>query len=107
MFLHLTGIAGAADQDHLLGEVDGDHRIGTAAVTRRIGAEARQGDDRKFGNEVFKLARLGADQEGADELVVPGELVDDAHADARSEEHTSELQSLMRISYAGICLKKK
>src|SRR3546814_1400108 len=25
----------------------------------------------------------------------------------RSEEHTSELQSLMRISYAGFCLKKK
>src|SRR3546814_9101912 len=29
-----------------------------------------------------------------------------AHA-ARSEEHTSELQSLMRISYAVFCLKKK
>src|SRR3546814_4581613 len=27
--------------------------------------------------------------------------------DARSEEHTSELQSLMRISYAVLCLKKK
>src|SRR3546814_21202562 len=26
---------------------------------------------------------------------------------SRSEEHTSELQSLMRISYAAICLKKK
>src|SRR3546814_9318412 len=26
---------------------------------------------------------------------------------ARSEEHTSELQSLMRISYADFCLKKK
>src|SRR3546814_9325831 len=25
----------------------------------------------------------------------------------RSEEHTSELQSLMRISYAGFCLQKK
>src|SRR3546814_2607224 len=25
----------------------------------------------------------------------------------RSEEHTSELQSLMRTSYAGFCLKKK
>src|SRR3546814_7625216 len=25
----------------------------------------------------------------------------------RSEEHTSELQSLMRISYAALCLKKK
>src|SRR3546814_2354256 len=27
--------------------------------------------------------------------------------DLRSEEHTSELQSLMRISYAVFCLKKK
>src|SRR3546814_4293032 len=26
---------------------------------------------------------------------------------AKSEEHTSELQSLTRLSYAGICLKKK
>src|SRR3546814_6596047 len=30
-----------------------------------------------------------------------------ARAMARSEEHTSELQSLMRISYAVFCLKKK
>src|SRR3546814_1765307 len=29
------------------------------------------------------------------------------HAHQRSEEHTSELQSLMRISYAVFCLKKK
>src|SRR3546814_1735299 len=29
------------------------------------------------------------------------------HAAARSEEHTSELQSLMRTSYAVFCLKKK
>src|SRR3546814_2209471 len=28
-------------------------------------------------------------------------------AQGRSEEHTSELQSLMRISYAVLCLKKK
>src|SRR3546814_2418821 len=28
-------------------------------------------------------------------------------ADSRSEEHTSELQSLMRTSYAVFCLKKK
>src|SRR3546814_5469232 len=28
-------------------------------------------------------------------------------SDDRSEEHTSELQSLMRISYAVFCLKKK
>src|SRR3546814_1788091 len=30
-----------------------------------------------------------------------------AHGVERSEEHTSELQSLMRISYAVFCLKKK
>src|SRR3546814_1315366 len=30
-----------------------------------------------------------------------------ARSRARSEEHTSELQSLMRISYAVFCLKKK
>src|SRR3546814_10379992 len=29
-----------------------------------------------------------------------------AHQERRSEEHTSELQSLMRISYAVLCLKK-
>src|SRR3546814_17755424 len=29
------------------------------------------------------------------------------HSPTRSEEHTSELQSLMRISYAVFCLKKK
>src|SRR3546814_5473138 len=31
----------------------------------------------------------------------------DAHTAPRSEEHTSELQSLMRISYAVLCLNKK
>src|SRR3546814_2133132 len=36
------------------------------------------------------------------------DLHDRAHAlPARSEEHTSELQSLMRISYAVFCLQKK
>src|SRR3546814_3501756 len=30
-----------------------------------------------------------------------------AASESRSEEHTSELQSLMRISYAVFCLKKK
>src|SRR3546814_4898782 len=34
-------------------------------------------------------------------------FADEEAANARSEEHTSELQSLMRISYAVFCLKKK
>src|SRR3546814_1915527 len=33
--------------------------------------------------------------------------LDALEVDRRSEEHTSELQSLMRISYAVFCLKKK
>src|SRR3546814_3515328 len=37
-------------------------------------------------------------------LIVPGIML---FCMWRSEEHTSELQSLMRISYAVLCLKKK
>src|SRR3546814_2067877 len=49
---------------------------------------------------------------GCDEAPVRGKrlVFDVKHQDfepARSEEHTSELQSLMRISYAVFCLKKK
>src|SRR3546814_6342272 len=36
-----------------------------------------------------------------------GHAVRQAMPDVRSEEHTSELQSLMRSSYAVFCLKKK
>src|SRR3546814_7037583 len=35
------------------------------------------------------------------------QVVEGRHFTRRSEEHTSELQSLMRISYAVFCLKKK
>src|SRR3546814_10246154 len=37
--------------------------------------------------------------------IIP-EQFDDASDDARSDEHTSELQSLMRTSYADFCLNK-
>src|SRR3546814_6065360 len=37
----------------------------------------------------------------------PDQVRDDGGRARRSEEHTSELQSLMRISYAVFCLKKK
>src|SRR3546814_6469499 len=59
--------------------------------------------------DLLRPARLGkqcAGVEGAraergNVLLQPGDVV------VRSEEHTSELQSLMRISYAVFCLKKK
>src|SRR3546814_7615697 len=43
-------------------------------------------------------------------LILPGmvtQIDDENSVSVRSEEHTSELQSLMRISYAVFCLKKK
>src|SRR3546814_61837 len=43
-----------------------------------------------------------AQRRGCGQVAVAAE-----EAEARSEEHTSELQSLMRISYAVFCLKKK
>src|SRR3546814_8351943 len=51
---------------------------------------------------------LHADHHGLLADVEVAEAADQAHAvHLRSEEHTSELQSLMRISYAVFCLKKK
>src|SRR3546814_9683539 len=40
-------------------------------------------------------------------VVQPGVTREQLNEELRSEEHTSELQSLMRISYAVFCLKKK
>src|SRR3546814_10414764 len=67
------------------------------AVLRR---RRRDVDDRmlvgEVGAEQLQLPVAGADRSAGLDRVV-----------ARSEEHTSELQSLMRISYAVFCLKKK
>src|SRR3546814_3165168 len=56
-----------------------------------------------------RLARDQARQPGIEEMTDALRLgVNIDHvATVRSEEHTSELQSLMRISYAVFCLKKK
>src|SRR3546814_2136960 len=68
--------------------------------------QTKVGDNRRRIVEVLRDA-LGR----ADAVIVCGGLgptQDDITRDAiRSEEHTSELQSLMRISYAVFCLKKK
>src|SRR3546814_1532934 len=58
--------------------------------------------DRVLIGHEAEIAELGADVRLGDAL--DGVLV---VASIRSEEHTSELQSLMRISYAVFCLKKK
>src|SRR3546814_5055527 len=53
-----------------------------------------------------QLLDFGVD-EATNEAVVVYQAMLVAAGGKRSEEHTSELQSLMRISYAVFCLKKK
>src|SRR3546814_9149968 len=63
------------------------------------GAEAR------FGQQHAARKNIRLDEIGAGCIAIEYGVID---ADIlRSEEHTSELQSLMRISYAVFCLKKK
>src|SRR3546814_1622639 len=53
------------------------------------------------------LDALGVARDGGERNPLVDQPVHDQHAGVtRSEEHTSELQSLMRISYAVFCLKK-
>src|SRR3546814_10296437 len=79
--------------------------------------EAEENDDRTADD--VELVAVGQEQLAqrrgarAQQHEDGGEAKDEADAQAdgrqpqRSEEHTSELQSLMRISYAVFCLKKK
>src|SRR3546814_4960182 len=83
--------------------------VALAAAQQKVGRIAHAflaaGDDdvRTFGLDEVMGQHDGLQARAAD-------LVQGAAWDAdgqRSEEHTSELQSLMRISYAVFCLKKK
>src|SRR3546814_2137943 len=67
----------------------------------------------RIGNDTaFRIARAAAAVEGLPVGISSGAALAaafevGARPEMRSEEHTSELQSLMRISYAVFCLKNK
>src|SRR3546814_5790966 len=81
-------------------EPDGSGRISIPASQRNaVGIEKKavlvgMGDKFELWSEQAHLAQIR-------------QTLGDADLGERSEEHTSELQSLMRISYAVFCLKKK
>src|SRR3546814_9296922 len=91
-------------------EVQRDRRVGTdEALDRGVRDVAlmpqshvfhrRHGvgaDDARLPGEIFGQDRVALVRHGRRALLA-----------GRSEEHTSELQSLMRLSYAVFCLKKK
>src|SRR3546814_8981247 len=67
----------------------------------------RVGYDPVYGARPLKRAVQKYVQDPLADLILKGEVKDGSTVKVRSEEHTSELQSLMRISYAVFCLKKK
>src|SRR3546814_4220827 len=69
----------------------GQRRLHGAEAALELGVGAAQ---RRFRIDVLVTRQVDDDEQQVADLV-------------RSEEHTSELQSLMRISYAVFCLKKK
>src|SRR3546814_4072910 len=77
-----------------IGHVDHGKTTLTAAITTVLSTA--------FGGEARGYAQIDA----APEEKARGITINTSHVE-RSEEHTSELQSLMRISYAVFCLKKK
>src|SRR3546814_4771763 len=75
-----------------------DHAPRTRRVRRRRLHQGRRG---RLLPQRRAVAAAGAVRTPAVTAALPG------RQPGRSEEHTSELQSLMRISYAVFCLKKK
>src|SRR3546814_9204649 len=84
--------------------IEGDFQLGANPARRRIVVAMSGGVDSSV---VAALAHAsGAETIGVTlQLYDHGEAV--GRAGSRSEEHTSELQSLMRNSYAVFCLQKK
>src|SRR3546814_6561599 len=94
---------------HLCGEADAGalecrgQNVLQLAAQRGVVAVARHKDH--AGHEA--LEGVAAHEEGGAVTLLQVQHADRDLVQVRSEEHTSELQSLMRISYAVFCLKKK
>src|SRR3546814_1409400 len=102
-------ILGDGDLHHAA-EIHDDHAVGDVLDHREVVADEEIGEVEVLAQVHEKVDDLGLDRDvqRSDGLVADQEArLHRQCAGNRSEEHTSELQSLMRISYAGFCLKKK
>src|SRR3546814_1754837 len=77
------------------------------AVQVRLDIAGRERVDPYVERRPFQRERLRQLDEAGLAGGIGGQPLGHAFPQDRSEEHTSELQSLMRISYAVFCLKKK
>src|SRR3546814_7107462 len=98
---------------NVTGEESGDRQLAVAVAVEDTGrGMAPELCERVFEpffttKTVGKGTGLGLSQVYGFTAQSGGEVKITSKVGARSEEHTSELQSLMRISYAVFCLKKK
>src|SRR3546814_7267173 len=79
------------------------HESQRVLIVRQPGGDVAVTIDELFGQRSFLEEQALAEDELPASALAEGRY---AHF-VKSEEHTSELQSLMRISYAVFCLKKK
>src|SRR3546814_1841444 len=91
-----AAVAGIANRAWIFAHLAHGSRARAQDLHRRAFRPFRQSD----------LARQSAPVGESTNLRIPVAAIDNKTA-LQSEEHTSELQSLMRISYAVFCLKKK
>src|SRR3546814_7292729 len=89
---------------HLIVDVDAHH--GVRALVARLGLKLGERRPAGVAEHILIGTRAAADDVAYAREQVAEDVCADDHL-ARSEEHTSELQSLMRISYAVFCLEKK
>src|SRR3546814_8161321 len=93
LFPYTTLCRSLEDVELAAGQLVGAHHVRPTSASEQHRGQAG-GDDEVAGDDAG---------DGIEDLRDGLGLRDDA----RSEEHTSELQSLLRISYAVFCLKKK
>src|SRR3546814_10517912 len=85
----------------------GARQMSIVAMAASMGGNVRVGLEDSLWGGPGKLAESNAEQVRTARQIVEGLGLSVATTDERSEEHTSELKSLMSISYAVFCLKKK
>src|SRR3546814_3505208 len=78
-----------------------------ASDARELGSDRRRSSDADRSQMIYRGQLLVRDCGASRKTYSSDTIGTEFRRDYRSEEHTSELQSLMRISYAVFCLKKK
>src|SRR3546814_3721135 len=104
------GGAGGAGEHTIRWGLEQSRNLMTVRTASQVGMEPIVETIKRMGigtHEPYLSTALGAGTTTVEKMVNAFSMLANHGRALRSEEHTSELQSLMRISYAVFCLKKK